>query len=149
MQDFITILSVWEWAGVVGAIIYAVSYIFTSLDLLPSQSPHFYLVKLVAAVLVMTSLVDQYNLATLLIQAFFIVISVFGIMRHFSARRRRMAYERSLQGIGSPIASDDIRTEPLIRDLSTLANLPEAPFRHQQNSATRSRSRAGMSKAKS
>ncbi|SFC86800.1 hypothetical protein SAMN04488094_110116 [Tropicimonas isoalkanivorans] len=119
--------SVWEWSGLAGAIIYAASYILTSLDRLPSQSPHFYVVKLVAAILVMISLVEQYNLATVLIQTFFIVISVFGIARHLGARQRRIAYERSLHGFGSQISSDGLQDERLICLPGDLAHQSDAP----------------------
>lgn len=89
-----------EMLGLSGAIIYSVSYLLSAYDRLPSQSPIYYVSKLVAAGLVLVSLYESFNLASVVIQVFFVVVSMIGIVRHLDARRRRRAYEKSQHAIG-------------------------------------------------
>lgn len=96
MSAFPHAITIWEAAGLCGALIYCFTYVLSALDCLPSQSPYYYIAKFAAAALVLVSLVTQFNLATLVIQLFFLAVSVFGFARHVGARRRARAYERSL-----------------------------------------------------
>lgn len=68
--------------GLIGAVIYVLSFALAALDLVPSKAPLYYLLKLVAAGLVLISLSESFNLAAAVIQVFFIVISVIGLLRH-------------------------------------------------------------------
>ena len=93
-------LSATELIGLSGATIYSVAYIMSAYDRLPSQSPYYYACKLFAAGLVLISLFESFNLASVVIQVFFILVSIIGIVRHFDARRRRRAYDESMHAIG-------------------------------------------------
>ena len=84
-----------EVLGLSGAALYSIGYVLSAYDRLPSQSPVYYAVKLLAACLVLFSLFRDFNLASAVIQVFFIAVSLIGIVRHFSPKRRRRAYERS------------------------------------------------------
>ncbi|MGI9395279.1 MAG: CBU_0592 family membrane protein [Boseongicola sp.] len=56
-------LDFWEYVGVLGSGIYAVRYLLVAFDRLPSQYPAHYWSSLVAALLVMVSLYQSFNLA--------------------------------------------------------------------------------------
>lgn len=92
-----------EAMGLTGAMIYSVSYLAAAYDRLPSQSPLYYASKLVAACLVLISLAQNFNLASAVIQIFFITVSLIGILRHLDARRRQRAYERSRHALGGTV----------------------------------------------
>lgn len=98
--------------GLVGAALYCTGYALSASDRLPSQSPYYYLLRLVAAVLVLIGVIAAMNPATLVIQIFFIVVSVLGLWRH--AARRRAARSR---GGGSSVVwlgpADRVARAPL------------------------------------
>lgn len=93
-------LSVSETIGLGGALLYSVSYMLSAYDRLPSQSPLYYLTKLVAAAMVLISLSQNFNLASAVIQVFFITVSLIGIYRHMDRKQRLRAYEQSLHAPG-------------------------------------------------
>ena len=70
--------------GLAGALVYSISYLLAAYDYLPSQSPLYYASKLIAAVLVLISLSQNFNLASAVIQVFFITVSLIGIHRHIT-----------------------------------------------------------------
>ncbi|MDJ0638224.1 MAG: hypothetical protein QNJ20_05280 [Paracoccaceae bacterium] len=84
--DFIQI-SISETIGLAGALLYSISYLLAAYDRLPSQSPYYYVSKLVAAAMVLISLAQNFNLASAIIQVFFITVSMIGILRHLHNRR--------------------------------------------------------------
>lgn len=97
-------ISAIEALGLSGATLYSISYLLSAYDRLPSQSPVYYLTKLVAASLVLISLFQDFNLASAVIQVFFIAVSLIGVIRHFDPQRRRQAYERSRHAPGGTLA---------------------------------------------
>ncbi len=93
-------ISAAEALGLSGAILYSIGYLLAAYDRLPSQSPVYYATKLAAASLVLISLWQDFNLASAVIQVFFIAVSLIGILRHFSPRSRSRAYDISRQAPG-------------------------------------------------
>lgn len=86
----------WDLVGLVGATVYVGSYILSALDTLPSQSWQYYALKLVAAFLVLSSLVGgDFNLASAVIQIFFVAVSLLGLGLHGGRKQRLRACERS------------------------------------------------------
>ena len=85
---FIPDLDFWECTGVLGALTYATRYLLVAFDRLPSQSPSHYWSGLFAAVLVMVSLYQSFNLAAALTQIFFVIVSVIGILGHSGNQNR-------------------------------------------------------------
>ena len=77
-----------ETIGLGGALLYSVCYLLSAYDRLPSQSPLYYVSKLTAALMVLISLSQNFNLASAVIQVFFITVSLIGIARHLDAPRR-------------------------------------------------------------
>ncbi len=93
-------LSVSETIGLGGALLYSASYLLAAYDRLPSQSPLYYASKLIAASMVLISLSQNFNLASAVIQVFFITVSMIGIYRHIDVQRRMRAYRRSQHAPG-------------------------------------------------
>lgn len=86
----------WDLIGLAGATVYVGAYTLSALDALPSQSWQYYAIKLVAAGLVLTGLLGgDFNLASAVIQVFFVAVSLLGLGLHFSRRQRDRACERS------------------------------------------------------
>ena len=101
MPDALTLhLTPSELIGLGGALLYSVSYLLAAYDLLPSQSPLYYGSKLAAASMVLISLSQNFNLASAVIQVFFITVSMIGIFRHMDRERRLQAYEQSQHAQG-------------------------------------------------
>ena len=92
-------LDFWEYVGVLGAVIYAARYLLVAYDRLPSQCPAHYWSSLVAALLVMVSLYQSFNLPAALTQVFFVIVSIIGIARHSGSARRRHRNERFRKAI--------------------------------------------------
>ncbi len=94
-----SVVSEWHAAiGVVGMVMYLGSYFMLQLGMLQSNSATYCIANMLAASLVMVSLVHDFNLASALIQISWIAISAIGLARMmFRAqprsgrnRRRRM-----------------------------------------------------------
>ena len=87
-------LTALDIVGLAGAAIYAASYLLAVYDRLPSQSPAYYLAKMVAAALVLVSLAGTFHLASAVIQSFFLIASIVGIARHGARRRASLPEPR-------------------------------------------------------
>ena len=88
----------WELTGLLGAAIYAGSYLSVAFDKLSSQSKYYYLFQMIAAGTVLLSLTHSFNLASVTIQVFFICVSVIGFLRHSGSQgptTRRGAADKS------------------------------------------------------
>lgn len=72
---------IFELLGVAGFIFYMASYALLQLGKITGDSYSYALMNLIAASLVLLSLIHQFNLASVLIQLAWIVISVFGLCR--------------------------------------------------------------------
>ncbi len=79
-------LTVSQLLGLTGAATYSLSYFLIAFDRLSSRSPVYYLMQFAAASLVLVSLTRDFNIASLCIQLFFILVSVIGVCRHLKKR---------------------------------------------------------------
>jgi len=77
-----------ELIGVAGFVFYMLSYALLQLGKISGQCYTYTLLNMLAASLVLVSLLNQFNLASALIQISWIVISVVGIYRLWSNSRR-------------------------------------------------------------
>lgn len=84
-------LSPAQWTGVAGFVIYMAGFLLVQTGHMDGNGIAFPASKVVAALCVMCSLTDTFNLATLLIQLSFVVIGSYGVAirlhRARSARR--------------------------------------------------------------
>jgi len=75
-QTLHAIPPVWlETIGVIGFALYVFNYLLLTLEYLTSQSKTYFAVNLIAASCVLIGLIQSFNLASALIQGFWILIS--------------------------------------------------------------------------
>ncbi len=90
--------------GILGATLYVTNYVLlTSRVLTPATTPYFVL-NLAASLLVLSSLVHAFNIATLVIQVFFVGISMIGIATRLRARRNGLDRRDPAAGATPPVA---------------------------------------------
>ena len=69
--------------GLIGVVLIVVAYLLLQLEKLPSSAPSYSLLNAAGAFLVMVSLFFDFNLSAFLMEAFWFLISLFGLARHF------------------------------------------------------------------
>lgn len=72
--------------GLIGVVLIVVAYLLLQLGKLPSSAPSYSLLNAVGAFLVMVSLFFDFNLSAFLMEAFWFVISLFGLVRQLFLR---------------------------------------------------------------
>lgn len=83
-----------ELIGVAGFVFYMLSYGLLQLGKISGQSYVYTLLNMLAAALVLISLLHQFNLASALIQISWIGISIVGLFRLWNTRRSRNVIKR-------------------------------------------------------
>ncbi len=79
--------SLFDFAGNIGVLMMVVAYLLLQLDKLASSSITYLLLNAAGAVLVMISLVVRFNLSAFLMEAFWLLISLFGLAKSLVERR--------------------------------------------------------------
>lgn len=74
-------LSWFDLAGFAGVVLIVIAYLLLQLNKLPSSAPAYSLFNAIGAFLVMVSLVFDFNLSAFLMEAFWFLISLFGLFR--------------------------------------------------------------------
>ncbi|WP_299820820.1 hypothetical protein [uncultured Jannaschia sp.] len=75
--------------GILGATLYVTNYVLLTLRVLSPATMRYFALNLAASLLVLSSVVHAFNVATLVIQVFFVGISVVGIVTRLRGRRTR------------------------------------------------------------
>jgi purine-cytosine permease-like protein len=78
--------SVYDAAGIIGSIVVIVAYFATQAGWLAANDPRFAFANLGGAALIITSLMMDWNLAAFVMEVFWILISLYGLARHYSGR---------------------------------------------------------------
>jgi hypothetical protein len=73
-------------AGVIGSVIVIVAYFATQVGWFSATDPRFAWANLAGAVLIIFSLLMDWNLAAFIMEIFWILISLFGLARYYSRR---------------------------------------------------------------
>ena len=68
-------------AGLTGVVLIVVAYLLLQIGKLPSTAPSYSLLNALGAFLVMVSLFFDFNLSAFLMEAFWFLISLFGLLR--------------------------------------------------------------------
>ena len=74
--------------GLLGFGLYVLSYFLLTTHRLDSRTSAYFVINLIAASLVLVSLIGAFNLASLLIQVFWIVVSILAIARRYRLSTR-------------------------------------------------------------
>ncbi|UAB89019.1 hypothetical protein I5192_17685 [Ruegeria sp. SCSIO 43209] len=89
MTALLDSLTVVDAIGSFGALIVVAAYFATQMRVMNSEDLAFPLVNLIGSVLIVFSLLQNFNLASMLIEGFWIIISVIGIIQYYRLRRLR------------------------------------------------------------
>ncbi len=87
MTALLETLTIVDAIGSFGALIVVAAYFATQMRMMNSDDLAFPVVNLLGSVLIVYSLVHNFNLASMLIEGFWILISLIGIIQHFRLRR--------------------------------------------------------------
>lgn len=80
---------VFKWIGVVGFTFYVSNYVMLTLRILDTQHALYFGLNLAASTFVLFSLMASFNLASALIQFFWIIISAIGIITRLRQQKGR------------------------------------------------------------
>lgn len=86
--DFASSASIYDIAGVAGFLGYVLAYSCLTFQILTSRHIRYFALNLVSSSLVLFSLIGSFNLATLMIQLFFVTASIIAIWSRVQIRRR-------------------------------------------------------------
>lgn len=75
-----------DMAGLAGVVLIIIAYLLLQLGKLPSTAPSYSLLNASGAFLVMVSLFFDFNLSAFLMEAFWFLISLFGLLRPWFSR---------------------------------------------------------------
>ncbi|WP_299984196.1 hypothetical protein [uncultured Ruegeria sp.] len=89
MTAFFDSLTFVDAIGSFGALIVVAAYFATQMRMMNSDDLAFPIVNLIGSILIVFSLIQNFNLASMLIEGFWIIISVIGIIQYFRLRRVR------------------------------------------------------------
>ncbi len=87
MTTFLSSLTIADAIGSFGAFLVVAAYFATQMRMMNSEDLAFPVVNLIGSALIVYSLLQTFNLASMLIESFWIVISLLGIVQHFRLRR--------------------------------------------------------------
>ena len=76
-----------DLAGFIGVLLIVVAYLLLQLDKLPSSSPRYSLLNAGGALLIIVSLIFAFNLSAFIMEAFWFLISLFGLWRSLSYQK--------------------------------------------------------------
>ena len=81
-------LHLFDLAGFIGVLLIVVAYLLLQLDKLRSSSPRYSLLNAAGALLIIVSLIFAFNLSAFIVETFWFLISLVGLWRSLSARKR-------------------------------------------------------------
>ena len=80
-------LTCFDLVGFIGVLLIITAYLLLQLDKLPSSSPTYSLLNVVGALLIIVSLIFKFNLSAFIVEAFWLLISLFGLTKSLWSRR--------------------------------------------------------------
>ncbi len=81
--------------SIIGVVLILVSYMLLQLERLSATSFSYSATNGVGALLILVSLMYDFNLPAFIIEAFWLLISIYGVVRFFSSDRSRPATEQN------------------------------------------------------
>lgn len=78
----------YDFAGNVGVTMMVLAYLLLQLGKLRINDLSYSLVNMIGAALVLISLLYSFNLSAFLVEGFWLLISLFGLIKHFSTARQ-------------------------------------------------------------
>ncbi len=87
MAAFLDTLTMADAIGSFGTLIVVAAYFATQMRMINSEDLAFPVINLLGSVLIVYSLLQNFNLASMLIEGFWIIISLIGIIQHIRLRK--------------------------------------------------------------
>ena len=81
--------------GIIGVVLIVATYMLLHLEKLSATSFLYSATNGLGASLILVSLIYEFNLSAFIIEAFWLLISTFGIVRYFSRNRSRLAAKQN------------------------------------------------------
>ena len=81
-----THLTWFDLAGAIGVLMIVIAYLLLQLDKLPSSSPNYSLLNAAGALLIIVSLIFQFNLSAFIVEVFWFLISLLGLTKSLLSR---------------------------------------------------------------
>ena len=80
-------LTWFDLTGFIGVLLIIVAYLLLQLDKLPSSSPSYSLLNAAGALLIIVSLIFQFNLSAFIMEVFWLLISLLGLTKSLVSRK--------------------------------------------------------------
>lgn len=74
-------LNWFDLAGFIGVLLIVIAYLLLQLNRLPSSAPRYSLLNALGALLVIVSLIFNFNLSAFLMETFWFLISLYGLLK--------------------------------------------------------------------
>ncbi len=81
--------------GIIGVVLIVATYMLLQLEKLSATSFLYSATNGLGASLILVSLIYDFNLSAFIIEAFWLLISIYGIVRYFSRNRSRFAAKQN------------------------------------------------------
>jgi len=81
--------------GIIGVVLILATYMLLQLEKLSATSFLYSVTNGLGASLILVSLIYEFNLSAFIIEAFWLLISIYGIVRYFSRSRSRLAAKQN------------------------------------------------------
>lgn len=73
-------MDIYQWAGFVGMLFVVLAYLFLQMNKYTIRSIQYQLLNLIGAILLLISLFVHFNLGSFIIEVFWIIITIYGIV---------------------------------------------------------------------
>lgn len=80
-------LSVYDILGTIGTIIIIGTYVLLQLEKIKSDALRYSLLNAVGATLIIVSLIHSFNFSAFIVEFFWVLISIYGIIKYFLKKR--------------------------------------------------------------
>jgi hypothetical protein len=80
-------LTWFDLTGFIGVLLIIVTYLLLQLDKLPSSSPSYSLLNATGALLIIFSLIFQFNMSAFIVEVFWFLISLLGLTKSLVSRK--------------------------------------------------------------
>lgn len=83
----INIITISDIIGILGVILVLISYLLLQVDRMSSADLSYSVINLIGSVMIIVSLMESWNLASVIIEVAWLLISCYGVYRYFRKKR--------------------------------------------------------------
>ncbi|MAD41526.1 MAG: hypothetical protein CL623_03950 [Arcobacter sp.] len=82
-------MDIYQWAGFAGMLFVVLAYLFLQMNKYTIKSLQYQLLNLVGAILLLISLFVHFNLGSFIIEVFWIIITIYGIVVNLKDKKNK------------------------------------------------------------